>query len=133
MTTTPDTIPARFDPLLAWADGSLADAAAVRVLGASPALLAGPWIRRTGQAKRAYWFDVDLAAVEGGYLSGGERRLLGLACSLASDRHPVDLGDAICGLDLDALAVVLQALAVTGGLDRELVLRPADEDAEAGR
>lgn len=44
-------------------------------------------------------------------LSGGERRVLTIAASLASSDHPVDLRDAIISLDAASAAIVLAALA----------------------
>lgn len=42
--------------------------------------------------------------------SGGERRVLVIAASLTRSVHPVDLGDAITGLDTKSAAIVLAAL-----------------------
>ncbi|MGW8483580.1 hypothetical protein ACWGJP_10600 [Microbacterium sp. NPDC055903] len=109
---------ANLDPraaaLRAWAEGDLALEAAVALLieGARGRLLDGPWVRR--HVSGGVWFDADLAALEGGYLSGGERRLLAIASSLASSDHPVDLGDAITGLDPATLQLVLEVLAHAG-------------------
>lgn len=98
-----------------WASGDLALEAAVHLLGTAHhgRLLAGPWVRRGSSGE--HWFDADLAVAEGAYLSGGERRVLLLAASLASEAHPVDLGAAITGVDPDALQHVLEALAHAGG------------------
>lgn len=41
--------------------------------------------------------------------------MLAIAPSLANAVHPVDLSDAVTGLDPDALRCVLDALACTGG------------------
>lgn len=61
------------------------------------ALLDGPWIHHDDRGGR--WFDPDLAKAEAGHLSGGQRRVLAIAPSLASSNHPVDLGDAVTGMD----------------------------------
>lgn len=105
------------EDLRAWARGLLPLEAAVELLvtAVDGRLLTGPWVRRDDGT---CWFDPDIAAAECGALSGGERRLLAIAASLASSAHPVDLGDAITGLDPDALAAVLDALAHAGG-DRQ--------------
>lgn len=88
--------------------GDVALEAAIELLigAAHGRLLEGPWARR--HVSGGVWFDADLAALEGGYLSGGERRLLAIASSLASSDHPVDLRDAIAGLDPAALQLVLE-------------------------
>ncbi len=59
------------------------------------------------------WIDWDavIAALDGGRLpaSGGERRIVRIAASLAAD-HPVSLRDAIRGLDLRNLELVTTAI-----------------------
>jgi hypothetical protein len=119
----PDRHERRAAGLRSWAAGILAQEAAVELLIAfsSGHLLDGHWVRPGGFG--SHWFDADAAAAESGHLSGGERRVLAIASSLASAEHPVDLGDAITGLDPDALGLVLEALAHAGGLDRPS-LRP---------
>ncbi|MBP1325078.1 hypothetical protein JOF28_000310 [Leucobacter exalbidus] len=99
-----------------WAEGSLPLSAAVQVLSTTlnGRLLSGPWIRSDDQGH--YWFDADLAAEEGGYLSGGETRVLRIATSLASSSHPVDLAEVMTSLDDKTVLLVLQALAVAGGI-----------------
>lgn len=110
--STPDD---RAGALREWARGDLALEAAVELLATvlGGRLLDGPWVRRNGAG--GVWFDPDVAAAEAGVLSGGERRVLALAASLASDVHPVDLGDAIAGIDPDVLDAVLRALGHAGG------------------
>lgn len=111
--------------LRAWAAGMLPLEAAVELLiGAlGGQLLHGPWVR-CGEGDYA-WFDPDIAATEVGVLSGGERRVLDIVCSLVSSDHPVDLGDAITGLDPKVLRRVLRALAHAGG-------HPTPDRARAG-
>lgn len=100
--------------LRAWARGLLPLEAAVELIAtaAGGRLIYGPWIRfdECGQ----HWFDPDFAAVQKSVLSGGERRVLEVAMSLASTEHPVDLSGVICGLDDQALDAVLSALAHAG-------------------
>lgn len=104
----------RLGALRAWTGGDLALEAAVELLTTAldGRLLTGPWVRD------GLWFDADTAATESGALSGGERRVLAIATSLTSADHPVGLGNAITGLDPDALDAALEALALAGGQDR---------------
>ncbi|MFP3397651.1 hypothetical protein SB749_15075 [Brevibacterium sp. SIMBA_078] len=108
----------RFEALRAWVQGDLALAASVKLLATALVgrLLSGPWVRQYEAGH--LWFDADVAATESGELSGGERRVLEIATSLASSEHPVDLSDAINGLDPDALEAVLAELALAGGQGR---------------
>lgn len=107
------------DPVAAglwrWTEGMRGHRAAVELLVGvmGGRLLHGPWIRPGDPG--LHWLDADLAQEHGGVLSGGERRVLDIACSLVSSDHPVDLGDAITGLDPDTLRCVLAALAHAGG------------------
>lgn len=108
----------RLGALRCWARGDLALEAAVELFATAldGRLLAGPWLRQDQAG--ALWIDSAVAEAEQGHLSGGERRVLAIATSLASSDHPVDLSDAICGLDPDALDAVLEALAHAGGRGR---------------
>lgn len=101
--------------LRTWARGNLALEAAVELLiGALDGrLLDGPWILR--DARDHWYFHAKHIESGSGYLSGGERRVLAIAASLADSNRPIDLGDAITGLDPDALRVVLAALTHAGG------------------
>jgi len=101
--------------LRAWARGLLPLEAAVELVATAcgSRLLTGPWTRRDDHGGR--WFDTGVAEAEKGCLSGGERRVLEVAMSLASSEHPVDLSDVICGLDIDDLDAVLQAVSHAGG------------------
>lgn len=105
----------RAGALRRWARGDLALEAAVELLTTTLGgrLLDGPWIRQDGTG--GFWFDPDVAAAEAGVLSSGERRVLEIATSLVSPEHPVDLGDAITGLDPHVLDAVLRALGHAGG------------------
>lgn len=89
-------------------------AAAELLIHCGPPLLTGPWVEHDPEAGR-YWFNADAAAEEGGYLSGGERRMLGIAAALASDDHPVALGDVVSGQDREHLELVLAAVAHAAG------------------
>ncbi|WP_353712321.1 hypothetical protein [Arthrobacter sp. K5] len=111
----PERLRRRAAGLRHWADGVPAQLAAVELLVSFGAgrLVDGPWVRPGGFG--SFWFDPDVAAEEGGHLSGGERRVQAIASSLASAVHPVDLSDAATGLDPDALRFVLHALACAGG------------------
>jgi hypothetical protein len=64
------------------------------------------------------WIDWDAvtAALDGDRLSasGGEKRLMRLAASLAAD-HPVSLRDAIPGLDRQSLELVTTAIRHAAG------------------
>lgn len=105
----------RADGLQTWARGSLPTEAAVELIvnTGGGRLLDGPWVRHDDLGH--VYLDADVATAEGGVLSGGERRVLAVATSLISAEHPVDLGDAITGLDTDAFMRVLAALAHVGG------------------
>ena len=68
------------------------------------------------------WEDDEAAEIDWpatltttGYLSGGERRLLTLAASLGSG-HPVELVDALGGLDTWNAQVVVDAIAHAAGV-----------------
>lgn len=108
----------RAGALRGWARGDLALEAVAELLATAldGRLLDGPWVRRDGTS--GVWFDPDVAAAEAGVLSGGERRVLAIATSLSSPEHPVDLGDAITGLDPHVLDTVLRALGHAGGQRR---------------
>lgn len=58
--------------------------------------------------------DVDRLLDGAGAWSGGERRVVDLAVSLI-DGRPVDLSEAVSGLDRSALALVLGAIAHANG------------------
>lgn len=89
--------------LRAWARGPLPLEAAVELMvsACGSRLLLGPWARRDEHGGR--WFDTSVAEAEKGCMSGGERRALEVAMSVALSDHPADLSDAVCGLDGDDL------------------------------
>jgi hypothetical protein len=112
------------DDLRAWAKGSYTTEAAtellLRAFGGRYAAVGNPWIQAATTDAEGYqehaW--VDFAALgehaESGAYSGGERRFLLLAASLAED-VPVVLGDVVPGLDRENLDLVLAAIAHAGG------------------
>jgi hypothetical protein len=67
-----------------------------------------------------------IAALQAGNLpcSGGERRMLSIAASIAAGT-PVDLSDALPGLDTINLALVATAVLHAGGYPYEIVDPPA--------
>ena len=94
------------------------------------------WLSRLEFRRRAIWYDPadgsvadvsrtvvgidwDAAAevLASAPAAASERRVLALAIGPADgDAHPVDLGDALCGLDRRNAAHVLRALAHAAGL-----------------
>lgn len=115
--------------LRAWAAGSYPLTAAVELLARAfdarfthPGL---PWIATRNDPHRPVGLDADAlaqGALDGPY-SGGERRLLAIAASLAGG-GPVDLCEAVPGLDRDLLDLVLAALAHAGGSHDHPVMAP---------
>lgn len=105
------------EDLRAWAKGSYPLEAAVelvmRAFGGRFAAAGNPWIDETSEGRP--WLDADAMtddAIAG--LSGGERRLLRIARSLAGG-EPVNLNDDIPGLDRDVVQLVLAAIAHAAG------------------
>lgn len=100
-----------------WAKGSYTYEAATELLlrgfGGRFARAGQPWVKKE-EGSANVWIDFDSIPdlVEG--LSGGERRFLLLAASLA-ESFPVVLGDVVPGLDRGNLALVLAAIAHAGG------------------
>lgn len=95
--------------LRTWAKGMYPCEAATELLirtgWASEAL---PWVEPDG------WIDAAKINPNAGAYSGGEQRLLAIAASIYG-AEPVDLDDAITGLDRSAVALVLAALAHASG------------------
>lgn len=110
------------DDLRSWARGMYGTEAAtellLRAFGGKFAAPSNPWIHTStepegpGQVKA--WIDFEAIPEEAGLLSGGERRFLLLAASLA-ENVPVVLGDVVSGLDRENLDLVLAAIAHAGG------------------
>lgn len=105
------------DELRRWAKGSYPYEAAtemlLRAFGGRFAQPGQPWVK-TEEGYANVWIDFASIPDQVGGLSGGERRFLLLASSIAGESAVV-LGDAVSGLDRDNLALVLAALAHAGG------------------
>ncbi|WP_432246098.1 hypothetical protein ACRB8A_19645 (plasmid) [Arthrobacter sp. G.S.26] len=110
------------DDLRAWAKGSYTTEAAtellLRAFGGRFAAVGQPWVHTStepqGPSQVSAWIDFASIPEEVGVLSGGERRFLLFAASLAED-VPVVLGDVVPGLDRVNLDLVLAAIAHAGG------------------
>ncbi|MBT2538799.1 hypothetical protein [Arthrobacter sp. ISL-69] len=110
------------DDLRAWAKGSYNLEAAtellIRAFGGRFAAKGNPWIHTSatpaGPHQVQAWIDFEAIPEQAGMLSGGERRFLLLAASLAENVQVV-LGDVVPGLDRGNLALVLAAIAHAGG------------------
>lgn len=110
------------DDLRAWAKGMYTIEAATELLirgfGGKFAAAGNPWVHTStepqGPGQVSAWIDFASIPEEAGVLSGGERRFLLLAASLAED-VPVTLGDLVSGLDRENLDLVLAAIAHAGG------------------
>ncbi|MEU5198744.1 hypothetical protein AB0G86_32680 [Streptomyces scabiei] len=114
------------DTLTTTADGSPALRAAIGLLAGH-----GMWIKRlaerpglllidySGPFPQPYGIDWRKVAqaLDSKELpaSGGELRILALAASLADTAAPVQLGDAVSGLDAANLDLVLRAVAAANG------------------
>ncbi|NKX55921.1 hypothetical protein [Arthrobacter mobilis] len=105
------------DDLRAWAKGMHTIEAAtellIRAFGGRYAAVGRPWIRKDGSDGKP-WIDFEVIPECIGGSSGGERRFLMLAASLA-DNVPVVLSDTIPGMDRENLDLVLAAIAHAGG------------------
>jgi hypothetical protein len=110
------------DDLRAWAKGSYTIEAGTELLlqafDGRFAAPGNPWIHTSttseGPSQVRAWIDFSSIPEETGALSGGERRFLLLAASLAEDVSVV-LGDVVPGLDRANLDLVLAAIAHAGG------------------
>ena len=112
--------------LRAWAKGLYPLEAAVELLvrfAASRFAKPGnPWIQPCDQPG---WWWLDVAQINDdnlAALAGGEQRILRIAASLA-DGEPVDLARTLPGLDRDAMALVLAAMAHSNGSHEHADLR----------
>jgi ABC-type glutathione transport system ATPase component len=115
--TTPlcDNQPATLaDKLLNHANGSRTAEAAILILldTAGGRLLDA--VTLLGESDTMAEIDWPTTRTAPGHLSGGERRLLALADSLATG-HPVDLADTLTGLDATNSRAVLDAIAHATG------------------
>lgn len=116
-----------------WARGIYTIEAAVELLvrfqGGRFARPGEPWIvapreERRGNMQSRHWLDVNQLTAEAtadAALSGGERRILTVAASLAGG-SPIDLADAVSGLDRENLDLVLAAIAHAGGSHEHRVM-----------
>jgi hypothetical protein len=110
--------------LRAWANGIYPLEAAVELLiHFGGPLLTGPWVGYDDTRDR-YWFNTDYLAEHGAYLSSGEYKLLTIAASLADPDLTVSLFEALPGLDRDAIALVLAAVAHAAGAHEHSRLVP---------
>ncbi len=106
--------------LLCQAEGSTTTEAAVMLLAEAVhgRLLDSVTLAWNDDERSMAAIDWDATRNSLGYLSGGERRLLGLADSLATGR-PVDLSDALTGLDDHNALVVVNAIEHACGSRRQ--------------
>ncbi|MDR7161793.1 hypothetical protein [Arthrobacter sp. BE255] len=110
------------DDLRAWAKGVYTIEAATELLirgfGGKFAAPGNPWVYTSnepqGPGQVNAWIDFAAVPDEVGVLSGGERRFLLLAASVA-EGVPVILRDVVPGLDRENLDLVLAAIAHAGG------------------
>ncbi|MDF2050268.1 hypothetical protein [Arthrobacter sp. Cr_A7] len=110
------------DDLRAWARGSYTIEAAtellLRAFGGRYAAPGNPWVHASEDLEGAHqvraWIDFESIPEEVGVLSGGERRFLLIAASIA-ENIPVVLADVVPGLDRENLDLVLAAIAHAGG------------------
>lgn len=120
--------------LRAWAHGLYPVEAAVELL------IRTGLARRLGAAVQAsddnsmWWIDWPKAMDEAGVLSGGERRIVALACSLGSSEVLVNLSDAVSGLDVEHVRLVLAALDhAAGARERKTPYIVVDQDGVPSR
>lgn len=122
------------DDLRAWARGMYPTEAATELLlkafGGKFAAPGNPWVHTStepeGPGQVRAWIDFAAIPEEVGPLSGGERRFLMLAASLAED-VPVVLGDLVSGLDRENLDLVLAAIAHAGGSHQHSDIRSKED------
>lgn len=122
------------DDLRAWAKGMYTIEAATELLirgfGGKFAAPGNPWVYTSsepqGTGQVSAWIDFEAIPEEAGVLSGGERRFLLLAASLAED-VPVVLGDLVPGLDRSNLELVLAAIAHAGGSHQHSNIKSSDD------
>jgi hypothetical protein len=101
-----------------WANGSYPLVAAtellLRTFHGKFARPGNPWVIKDAEYGNV-WIDFEQIPENLGGLSGGERRLLMLAASLADVGVGVNLADVLPGLDREVLTLVLAAVAHAGG------------------
>jgi hypothetical protein len=109
----------------------------IRGFGGKFAAPGNPWVHTStepqGPGQVSAWIDFASIPEEAGVLSGGERRFLLLAASLAED-VPATLGDLVSGLDRENLDLVLAAIAHAGGSHQHSDIRTnADGSMSLGK
>lgn len=114
MTTTHEQIE---QGLRAWAKGCYPTEAAVELLiRHGHAVYPGaPWLRELVVNPPMVSIDADTLLAESGPWSSGERRIVRIAASLLDADCPVELVDAVSGLDRRNVALVLAAIAHAAG------------------
>ena len=124
------------DDLRSWAKGSYTSEAGtellLRAVGGRYAAVGNPWVHASGRAPEGFsegaWINFEALgehATNGAY-SGGERRFLLLAASLAED-VPVVLSEVVPGLDRQNLDLLLAAIAHAGGSHQHSDVRTSDD------
>ncbi len=104
----------------AWAKGIYPTEAGIELLirGGKAIYERAPWLTELEQLwddrPRMVAVDVDELLAETGAWSGGEQRVIRIAASLLGG-PPVDLSDAISGIDRDHQVLVLAAIAHAAG------------------
>ena len=110
------------EKLRAWAKGLLTLEAGTELLirgfGGQFAKPGQPWIRETDDGDGC-WIDFESIPEWIGAKSGGERRFLTFAASIASNT-PVVLDDAVPGLDSGNVRLLLSAIVHAAGLPQTL-------------
>ena len=127
------------EDLLAWARGMYTIEAAtelvLRGFGGKFAAPGNPWVHTSSTAEGpqqvSAWIDFASIPEEASPLSGGERRFLLIAASLA-ENVPDVLGDLVSGLDRENLDLVLAAIAHAGGSHQHSDIR-FNEDGTVSR
>ena len=107
------------DELRQWARGSYPLMAATELLirsaGGRFAAEGRPWVARADDGGRR--IDFERIPENIGAFSGGERRLLLLAASIADVGVVVNIGDLLHGLDRETVELILAAVAYAAGGD----------------
>lgn len=98
----------------------------IRAAGGRFAAQGQPWVTRDPIFNK-YWIDFEQIPGNIGVFSGGERRLLMLAASIANAGIEVNMGDLLSGLDYEVMALVLAAVAyAAAGGSHPVVVQNAD-------
>lgn len=110
------------DGLRAWARGSSTTEAAVELLirHRRAVHVRAPWLISTEEG--SWSIDVDALRWHAGAWSGGEQRVVRIACSLLGG-EPVRLDDDISALGRPEMDLVLAALSHAAGADQSVDIR----------